>query len=197
MAERSEGSAAAWAAAAVVLAVGGLGFGVAAQIRLNHLEQRVDRLEATAKAVSTSRPVATTTTIDDTTVPTTTPVAAAPPDVAAAKQSVIHAYQVVYDGTQSPDTRLAFIDDPSGVAAAFQQAAGGPLAAQAAAIKARIDDVTFNSAVDASVRYAVLVNGVPQFQSRLGEARFDNGLWKVSRATVCADLQEAGAPCAD
>jgi hypothetical protein len=197
MAGRSDGSAAAWAAAAVVLAVGGLGFGVAAQIRLNHVEQRVDRLEATAKSAVTSRHATTTTTIDDTTLPSTTVVAAAPADVAAAKQSVIHAYQTVYDGSQSPDTRLAFIDDPSGVAAAFQQASGGPLAAQAAAIKARIDDVTFNSAVDASVRYAVLVNGVPQFQSRLGEARFDNGLWKVSRATVCADLQEAGAPCAD
>jgi hypothetical protein len=197
MAGRSEGSAAAWAAAAVVLAVGGLGFGVAAQVRLTHLEQRVDRLEVTSRSAPPSRTAATTTTVDDTASTTTAAVAGAPADVAAARSSVIHAYQTVYDGTQPTDTRLAFIDDPSGVAAAFQQASGGPLAAQAAAIKARIDDVTFNSAVDASVRYAVLVNGVPQFQSRLGDARYDNGLWKVSRATVCADLQQAGAPCAN
>jgi hypothetical protein len=165
---------------------------------LTHLEQRVDRLEAGAVSRATStRRATTTTTVDDTTVPSTTAVAGAPADLAAAKSSVIHAYQTVYDGTQPTDTRLAFIDDPTGVAAAFEQASGGPLAAQAAAIKARIDDVTFNSAVDASVRYAVLVNGVPQFQSRMGEARFDNGLWKVSRATVCADLQQAGASCAD
>lgn len=197
MAGRSEGSAAAWAAAAVVLALGGLGFGVAAQVRLTHLEQRVDRMEAAAaRSAATSRPVASTTTFDDGPRPTTTVVAAAPADVAAARQSVIHAYQTVYDGSASSDTRLAFIDDTSGVAAAFQAAAGGTFAAQSTQIKARIDEVTFNSAVDASVRYAVLVNGVPQFESRVGGARYDNGLWKVTRETVCADLTEAGAPCA-
>ncbi len=195
MAGRSEGSAAAWAAAAVVLALGGLGFGVAAQIRLTHLEQRVDRMEARARTAVTTRPVASTTTFDDGPLPTTTVVGRQPTDEAAAKQSVIHAYQTVYDGTASSDSRLAFIDDPTGVSAAFQTAAGGPLSTQAAAIKARIDEVTFTSAVDASVRYAVLVNGVPQFESRIGMARFDNGVWKVTRSTVCADLKEAGAPC--
>jgi hypothetical protein len=196
VAGRSEGSAAAWAAAAVVLAVGALGFGVAAQVRLTHLEQRIDRQQATTRASATSRPLAPPTTFDGTpSTTTTTVVDAAPANDVVARSSVIHAYQTVYDGSAPTDTRLAFIDDPTGVSAAFQMAASGRLATQASAIKARIDSVTFDSAVEASVRYAILVNGIPQFDHRVGTARFDNGLWKVTRATVCGDLLEAGAPC--
>jgi hypothetical protein len=195
VAGRSEGSAAAWAAAAVVLAVGALGFGVVAQVRETHLEQRIDQLQTTARAAATTSRARETTTTDATPSTTTTVVGAAPADDVVARSNVIHAYQTVYDGTEPTDTRLAFIDDPNGVGAAFQAAAAGRFATQASAIKARIDSVSFDSAVEASVHYAILVNGVPQFDHRVGTARLDNGLWKVTRATVCGDLLEAGAPC--
>jgi hypothetical protein len=197
VAGRSEGSAAAWAAAAVVLALGGLGFGVAAQVRLSHVEDRLDQLQQSGVRAAAPRSAPTTTRPHKNQSPrtTTTAVASQPADPNAAKQSVIHAYQVVYDGSQPTDSRLAFIDNPTGVAQAFQAAATGQVAAQAAAIKARIDSVTFTSAEEASVRYAVLVNGVPQFDNRIGTAHFDNGVWKVARQTVCEDLTEAGAPC--
>ena len=151
-----------------MLALGGLGFGVAAQVRLTHLEQRVDRMEAAARTAVTTRPVASTTTFDDGPLPTTTVVGRQPTDEAAAKQSVIHAYQTVYDGTASSRYAPGVHRRPHRRLGGLPDAAGGPLSTQAAAIKARIDEVTFTSAVDASVRYAVLVNGVPQFESRIG-----------------------------
>jgi hypothetical protein len=47
------------------------------------------------------------------------------------------------------------------------------------------------------VRYVLIDNGVPQGQERIGTAVLVGGnTWKVTRETVCADLDAAGAPCA-
>jgi hypothetical protein len=196
---RAENNAAAWAAAAVVLSLGALGFGVAAQVRITNLEHQLDRIEAAAGSrVSTTHAV-TTTTKSTTTVADDgagDPASGGQPlDPESARESVMHAFQTVYDGSAAADNRLAFIDDSTGVAPAFAAAAAGSLAGSAPAMKARVDGVTFTSATEASVRYTVVANGTPVFANRVGTARFENGVWKVTRATVCGDLAQAGANC--
>ena len=192
----SEGSAGAWAAAAVVLGLGGLLFGVVAQLRISSLESEIAELRA---EVSATADVST----DDGGDPEGTSVASTttttsgrqPDDPSAAREGVIEAYTVVYDGSAGQDDRLALIDDPDSVEVAMQFAAGGDVGDQFSSTRARVDDVTFTSAGDATVRYRVLVDGVPTLQARIGAAVLDGETWKVTRDTVCADLQEVGAPC--
>jgi hypothetical protein len=187
---RAEASTGAWAAAAVVLALGGLGFGVVAQVRTSDLEDRVDRLEITL-AQKARTPASTTTVVDNT--PTTLGRQPESPDEARA--DVLHAFDVAYDGAKPIEERLSFVDDTSGVAAAITSTASGPFAEQAARSRVRVDDVTFTSAVEATVRYVVVSGGVAQLDDRVGAARNVGGTWKVTRDTICTDLVAAGANC--
>ena len=77
----SDGSAGAWAAAALVLGLGGLLFGVVAHLRTSNLEARVDQLEQpTVQSESPSD-----TSRDDVASPSTAVVETQPDDIAAAR----------------------------------------------------------------------------------------------------------------
>ena len=178
-----------------MLGLGALGFGVVAQLRVSDLESRLDQIEVAASTPVTDeadQPDVTTTTLEA----TTTSVARFPESEAEARASVLHAYDVVFDGSSPGEQRLRFIDDPTGVEAAFAVAGGGQFAAQSAALRVRVDEVTFTDAAHATVRYVLISNGVAQIQQRIGTAVLVGGTtWKVTRETVCADLEAAGAPC--
>lgn len=194
---RRESTAGAWAAAALVFALGGLGFGVAAQLRINDLQHRVDRLDARLEAPA--RPLEpSVTTASTTTSPALSSTVSGgeePSDVDAAKDLIATAFSTVYRAKLSNGARLALVDDPSGVDAALTAAASGPNAAIINVTTARVDDITFTSPTRATVQYSVLVPGQTPGSPRSGEARLSSGTWKVTRATVCADLAAVDAPC--
>lgn len=182
---RAENTAGAWAAAAVVLALGALGFAVAGQFELQDLAARMDRMQA-------SPPVSPTTTgapPDALGVPAGSSEPASPAETAAVKA----AFASLYDGSQPIEARMQFIDDPGGVLDAIS-AAGALFAQEVSALRATVSRVVFTSTVTATVAYALQANGAEALQ-RLGSARLVDGVWKVSRATVCADLEMAGARC--
>lgn len=199
----SESNAGAWAAAALVIGLGGLGFGVASMVRADALQDRVAQLEASRRdgpsmASATRgpdpseapRPVASAM-VDEQVNPTDLQ----PPDPVRAEAEVIEAFVTVYDGTRPGDERSDAIDDPRGVGAAFQAAAGGRFAALAASSRSVVTSVRFNSAVEAVVTYRVESDAGVDLGERSGVARLTGGRWKVTRATVCADLASVGAPC--
>ncbi|MFN8053141.1 MAG: hypothetical protein U0Q22_16970 [Acidimicrobiales bacterium] len=194
--DRQRGSAAgAWAAAAVVLAVGALVFGVLAHIRITDLEDRVAALEADGDTRTGTTPAATgfRENIGSTTI--ATPAAIGPADPVAARAAVVAAFGSVYDGTNGIEVRLRMIDDPTGVEQAIRSLQSGPNALAVNAATVNVNDVTFTSPTRASVIYGIAVSGQPAALGRTGEARVEAGAWKVTRATVCGDLAAAGGSC--
>jgi len=171
----------AWAAAAVVLAVGGLGFGVVAQIRVSNLEERVTQIQTVGSLPAAAAP--------RTTIP---PLQA---NNQAAETQVRHAFDAVYDPATAAAERLAAVDDPRGVDVAFKSVASGQSARNASQASLDITEVEFTSETAARVRYAILIGGLPRFVGRIGDASFVGGAWRVSRGTVCADLALIGAKC--
>ena len=186
---RSEGNAGAWAAAAVVLAIGALGFGVVSLVRIDDIQSRVTALEARPRSTAPIASAPTSVTTDP------VPVGLEPDSPEEARADVVSAFVTVYDGSKPGEERLAFIDDPTGVSEAFAAAGTGQFAKQAEGARARIQTVTFTSPKDATVTYSVVSDGVAQLGNRVGNARLVGNTWKVTRSTVCADLTSAGAPC--
>ena len=180
-----ESTTGAWAAAAVVLAVGALAFGVVAQVRATDLEDRVTQLEAQGRqpiaAVAPGRSTTTLRTVDAGNV--------------AAETAVRHAFGAVYDASTPASERLAAVDDPRGVEQAFRQAATGQFSGQATQASVNVSAVNFTSETGARVSYEILIGGQPRFTDRIGPAALVGGAWRVSRTTVCTDLQLVGATC--
>jgi hypothetical protein len=191
---RSESTAGAWAAAAVVLALGALGFGVASQLQVQDLERRVDSLERTTQIPVTSRAPATTAPPVTTTVTGGGAGGAVLPDID--KEGVERAYGTVYDGSRPTQDRLAYVDDPSGIVASLERVSSGELSQTATQLRAVVDRVTFTSTMTATVSYRLATGAdAGSAPERIGSARRVGGTWKVTRSTVCGDLEDAGAPC--
>lgn len=192
-------SAGAWAAAALVLALGALIFAVLAHIRASDLEGRVGTLES--ELAARPSPPSPDGALADPPVPTVAPTAVVPttvvppPDPAQARAEVIAAFASVYDPTSGVDARMRLVDDTTGVAAAIRQAEAGPNGAAISTATVNVNDVEFLSPTRAKVIYGLVVPGEAPILGRSGEARVAAGAWKVTRATVCADLEAIGGSC--
>ena len=197
--KRGGSGAGAWAAAALVLGLGGLIFGLLAQMRVSSVEQRVDTLEAARAAAPVSVPVSSTTTTraesDTTTTASPAPFSNEPDDPAAATEAVIAAFEIVYDGTRTPSARAARVEPPTDVELAIRAAEQGPSGPQFSSTTVTVHQVTFTSPTDASVQYEVFVGGTDSLGRSNGAAVRVGSSWKVSRSTVCVDLAEAGSDC--
>ncbi len=62
-------------------------------------------------------------------------------------------------------------------------------------VSAKVDRIVFTSPTTAAVVYDLVLDGSQTFATRVGHARFVGGRWKVTRATVCADLALANVTC--
>ncbi len=192
---RTENSAGAWAAAAVVLALGGLGFGVVAQVRASDLEQRVAALERLAAEAGLDTSALPTMVEPTTTTKPGDDPGVQPADPGAAEAAVRNAFVVFYDGSRPEGERLAVVDDPHGVAETLRAAAVGEFALEVANSKGSVSDISFDSPTTAKARFSVLVSGQRLVADVEGAARLVDGAWKVTRSTVCASLEDVGAPC--
>lgn len=192
--ERERGSSAgAWAAAALVLALGALAFAVIAHIRVTDLEGRVAVLES--EIAAGREPLAELPADELPADDPSTDLPAAPSDEAAARAGVIAAFGSVYDPAAAIDDRVRMVDDPTGVGDALRQIAAGPNAVAVTSATVEVNDVNFTSPARAKVVYTVIAPGQAPISGREGEARVDGGTWKVTRATVCADLLAVGGNC--
>jgi hypothetical protein len=112
-----------------------------------------------------------------------------PADVDAATAAVQTAFATVFDGDANDvDAKLAFIDRPRALADTFAQAAINFPDATASA-RTRIDEVRFLDGETAAVLWSLDVQGYNGFfQNQIGYAYLTDGVWKVSRGTVCGVL---------
>ncbi len=117
-----------------------------------------------------------------------------PADPAAAEADINAAMAALYGAIGSDGEAGDFLDDASGVAEAREQVQGGGFAADAASATATIDELVFTAPDEAWFRYRVDTDG-NDFSNRYGIAVFVDGSWKITRATVCQDLQLAGGDC--
>ena len=113
-----------------------------------------------------------------------------PADPVAADDAVRAVATVVYDPNAGA-ARLDAIDDPRGLAEADAQVRAGQYADVAATTTATIGDISFDRPDHAWFYYEL--SGI--MSARTGQAVLVDGRWKVTRATVCADIALAGVTC--
>lgn len=118
-----------------------------------------------------------------------------PANPASARAAISRAFDDAYDYAGSPQRRRAAVDDPAGLDGPVGQISSGPYAAIAKSIRVRIIEVVFTRPDRAAVLYDL--TGVPGSigAGRIGHARYVDGRWKVTRATVCADLSLGEVHC--
>jgi hypothetical protein len=112
----------------------------------------------------------------------------------AAAAEIRAAMTALYGAIGSDDTDSDLIDDPTGVADARQQVQDGDFAEDAAGASATIDELVFTAPDEAWFRYSIDTPGA-DFDNRYGIAVVVDGVWKVTRSTVCQDLSLAGGDC--
>lgn len=79
----------------------------------------------------------------------------------------------------------------------YEQMRNGPYAQQVLGSRPVFRDLVFLSATRAAVQYETEVPGYPPqaFGQQFGEVVFLDGRWKVTRESVCRDVQLAGVSC--
>jgi hypothetical protein len=119
-----------------------------------------------------------------------------PADPAAGEAEIRAAMSSLYGAIGSGDVESGLIDDPTGVADAREQVQAGGYADDAAGASATIDELVFTAPDEAWFRYSIDTPG-NDFDNRYGIAVLIDGVWKITRATVCQDLLLAGGDCGE
>jgi len=117
-----------------------------------------------------------------------------PADPAAAEAEVRALMATLYGIVGSADVRSDLIDDPTGVAEAREQVEAGGYAEDAAGAVATVDELVFTAPDEAWFRYSIDTPGIDLYD-RYGIAVVVDGVWKITRDTVCQDLSAAGGDC--
>jgi hypothetical protein len=119
-----------------------------------------------------------------------------PADPAAAEAEFRASWEIVRDFSSERTDRLEYVDDPTGIAAAWDQLLAGQYAENAQTAVSTIRELTFTSPTEVWFRYDIATDLVP-FPNRYGIARRgDDGVWRITRDTLCQDIALApGAAC--
>lgn len=124
------------------------------------------------------------------------PGAEQPADPAAARAEIERLFGVRF-ADRTDDERLASLDDPTGMREVYEQMRTGPFAEEVLGSRPVFRDLVFLSATRAAVQYETEVPGYgPQaFGPQFGEVVLVDGEWKLTRESVCRDVQRAGVTC--
>ena len=120
-----------------------------------------------------------------------------PADVAAARQAVTDAFLLAHGAhDESQDQQMAAIDDPTDFPTYWNDLTTGPFKEQVNAAVVGLDDMVFESATRAAVKYHWDVpNYGTSFYNRFGEVVLVDGTWKVTRESMCQDFALASVQC--
>jgi hypothetical protein len=124
------------------------------------------------------------------------PGAEQPADPAAARAEIEGLFGVRY-GDRTDEERLAGLDDPTGMREVYEQLRSGPYADRVLGSRVVFRDLVFLSATRAAVQYITEIPGYPPdgVGQQFGEVVFVDGSWKITRESVCRDVQLAGITC--
>lgn len=92
---------------------------------------------------------------------------------------------------QSDDERF---DDPTGIAEAREEVRSGSFEEAASNAEAIVEELVFTSPTEAWFRYRIETT-TGTFAGRYGIAVLIDGMWKITRETICQDLALAGGNC--
>lgn len=124
------------------------------------------------------------------------PPAGTPPvDPASARDAITSAFTTAYDFSAAPARRRASVDDPGGLDAMVAAARSGPYASALRDVWVHINEIVFASPTEAAVLYDLVGDHVTYATGRIGHVHLVDGHWKVTRATVCADLALTRTSC--
>lgn len=127
------------------------------------------------------------------TTPLPDPGSEQPVDPAAARAEIEHNFSLLYGPRDPAIDRSLYIDDNFGFAEASAEVERNfPGAADGASVA--IDDLVFVDASNAMFRYT-LDTPAADFRDQLGRARLLDGVWKITRATLCQDMSHGGGMC--
>ena len=120
-----------------------------------------------------------------------------PADVAAARQAVTDAFLLAHGAhDESQDQQMAAIDDPTDFPTYWNDLATGPFKDEVNAAVVGLDDVVFETATRAAIKYHWDVPGYNMsFANRFGEVVLVDGTWKVTRESMCQDFALASVQC--
>ncbi len=88
-----------------------------------------------------------------------------------------------------------YVEDAPSIINSLRQGMAQHTASDLAKYSGRIESVEMTDTTHAAVRYSILFDGYPQYANQPGEAIKIDGVWKVSRETVCHLLTFGGITC--
>ncbi|MFF7991460.1 hypothetical protein ACFZDG_16910 [Kitasatospora xanthocidica] len=120
---------------------------------------------------------------------TASPTGTAPADPVAAKAEITANWEKFF----SPDTpipdKAKLLQGGDVLLPVLQGFSQDPRVGQ---VQAKVSDIAFTDAADATVTYALSLQGTVVEPSASGQAVLESGTWKVSRSTLCGLLTQAG-----
>ncbi|MEU1282720.1 hypothetical protein [Kitasatospora sp. NPDC005856] len=147
---------------------------------------------ATSPAATGATATATATESAPATV-TATATGTAPADPAAAKAEITTNWERFFDPSTPIAEKAKLLQGGEELLPVLEGFAQDPRVGQ---VQAKVDDVAFTDASDATVTYALSLQGNVVEPSATGQSVLDNGTWKVSRSTLCGLLTQAGGATA-
>ncbi|MFD9686127.1 hypothetical protein ACFWXO_10225 [Kitasatospora sp. NPDC059088] len=119
--------------------------------------------------------------------------ATAPADPAAAQAEVTANWEKFFDPATPIADKAKLLQGGDTLLPVLQGFSQDPRVGQ---VKATVGGVAFTDAADATVTYALSLQGTVVAPAATGQAVLDNGTWKVSRSTLCGLLTQAGGASA-
>ncbi|MFJ5810081.1 hypothetical protein [Streptomyces sp. NPDC093093] len=121
--------------------------------------------------------------------PATATRADGPADPAAATKQIEENWAAFFDPSVSADRKVGLLQNGDLLKPLLAAVADHP---RAAAVSSEVTGVTFTSPTGAEVTYDLLVSGFPVLTETKGSAVLQDGVWKISLASVCALVKRAG-----
>ena len=163
------------------------GIGIGAEV-LNTLQVDPAQAETPSTTVVTTPP--------STTLPPTTPTTNPPTEgTDTPEEAAIRAAFLGWINAQPKDALNEWVEDFASIQDSLRQGMAQHSAGDLAKYSGRVDSVQIVDDTHANVAYSILFGGTPQFAQLPGAAIKIDGVWKVSRDTVCDLLTRGGITC--
>jgi hypothetical protein len=122
-----------------------------------------------------------------------------PVDPAAERAAIEAVFTRLYTAIDDDMTLFETVDDASGIDLLMDDVLEMPDGDEYLSMDPEISDLVFFSPIEASFIYTSglslhndpVMGKLPHF----GRARLVDGVWKITRSTVCQDIQKVGIPC--
>lgn len=117
-----------------------------------------------------------------------------PVDVLSARAAVTKAFLTLYSHA-AQSVRFRYLQGADAAVAAAGAKAAANYSSLASATAPVVRGVVFTDATHATVLYQIDYQGHAVVGPKLGYAVVDSGVWKVTRASYCSDLDNGGGHC--